>query len=222
MSVKLISISTPSEEMLTNGVNTPEELIAFCARVSNPQNQLNKATSGQLIEYLIKHKHWSPFEMVSMCVEINATRDISRQILRHRSFSFQEFSQRYQDVRYLNHSTKDARMQDSNNRQNSILTTDAELIHWWQEAQEHVWEVAEDIYTQALRRGLAKEVARAVLPEGMAMSRLHMHGTIRSWIHYLEVRMGVETQLEHLLIANQIAEILEKNVPIIYRKVLNG
>lgn len=199
MGVKLVAYTAPSLEM--EDMHTIQDIVAYCARVSNPANQENYETSEKLLKYLVKHKHWSPFEMVNVVLEINTTRDIARQILRHRSFTFQEFSQRYAEPGQLGYTLREARLQDTSNRQNSILTNDEELQEWWLGAQQHVLDVANDIYTQALRRGIAKEVARSVEPEGLTNSRMYMNGTVRSWIHYCELRSGVETQKEHRSIA---------------------
>jgi len=186
------------------------DIVAYCARVSNPSNQINNENNERLIKYLIKHEHWSPFEMVNICLEIETTRDIARQLLRHRSFSFQEFSQRYA-VADLGFELKEARMQDLKNRQNSIQTDDEEIEKEWVAQQEIVANIAYNAYQWALEKGIAKEQARAVLPEGMTVSRLYMNGTLRSWIHYIKVRIGVETQKEHRDIAisclNQISTI---------------
>jgi thymidylate synthase (FAD) len=186
------------------------DIVAYCARVSNPSNQINNENNERLIKYLIKHEHWSPFEMVNICLEIETTRDIARQLLRHRSFSFQEFSQRYA-VADLGFELKEARMQDLKNRQNSIQTDDEEIEKEWVAQQEIVANIASNAYHWALEKGIAKEQARAVLPEGMTVSRLYMNGTLRSWIHYIKVRIGVETQKEHRDIAisclNQISTI---------------
>lgn len=192
------------------------EMIAFCARVSNPNNQLNNATSDKLIKYLIDHKHWSPFEMVNACLEINTTRDIARQILRHRSFSFQEFSQRYADpTKDLGFEYREARLQDTKNRQNSIETDDRELQAAWLEKQQAVIRAAKDAYDFAIFNGIAKEQARTVLPEGLTTSRMYVNGTIRSWIHFIEVRTDPSTQKEHRIIAEQCAQELGKILPII-------
>jgi len=186
------------------------DIVAYCARVSNPSNQINNENNERLIKYLIKHEHWSPFEMVNICLEIETTRDIARQLLRHRSFSFQEFSQRYA-VADLGFELKEARMQDLKNRQNSIQTDDEEIQKEWVAQQEIVANISSSAYQWALEKGIAKEQARAVLPEGMTVSRLYMNGTLRSWIHYIKVRIGVETQKEHRDIAisclNQISTI---------------
>lgn len=202
MSVKLISYTVPNLELFEAGIEDMQELVAYCARVSNPSNQFNTETSEGLVNYLIKHKHWSPLEMVSVCVEINTTRDIARQILRHRSFTFQEFSQRYADPKEaFGFETRECRLQDHKNRQNSIEVEDQTEIEWWKWAQEEVIDVVQDLYTQALRRGIAKEVARALLPEGLMKTKLYMNGTLRSFIHYCQLRTGVETQKEHRNIA---------------------
>jgi thymidylate synthase (FAD) len=192
------------------------DIIAFCARVSNPSNQNNTETNEKLIRYLIKNNHWSPFEMVTACLEITTTRDIARQILRHRSFSFQEFSQRYADpTKDLNFVTREARLQDSKNRQNSIETEDVALNLNWETQQSYVMESALKSYRWAIHKGIAKEQARAVLPEGLIESKLYMSGTIRSWIHYIQLRSGPETQKEHRLIALECAKALESIFPMI-------
>ena len=192
-----------------------QELIAYCARVSNPSNQNNQETSERLLSYLAKHKHWSPFEMVSACIEIETTRDIARQILRHRSFSFQEFSQRYADpTEDLGFVTREARLQDTKNRQNSIEVDDEALQYEWEQKQKGVWTVAERTYKWAIENGIAKEQARAVLPEGLTESRLYMNGTIRSWIHFIELRSGNGTQKEHQEIALACAEAITKIFPL--------
>jgi thymidylate synthase (FAD) len=192
-----------------------EQLIGFCARVSNPANQDNENVAG-LLKYCIKNSHWSVFEMASACIELNVPRDISRQILRHRSFSFQEFSQRYADVGTLPFSGyREARLQDTKNRQNSVSTNDTDLINWWEDRQAELLWSLEKTYKEALEKGIAKECARVILPEGLTPSRVYMSGTIRSWLHYLQVRSGKGTQKEHVEIANQIANILAKELPII-------
>jgi len=179
-----------------------DEFIAYVARVSNPSNQSNHLTANKLLKYLMKHKHWSPFEMVNVVMEINTTRDIARQILRHRSFSFQEFSQRYADpTKDLGFVIREARLQDQKNRQNSIETDDGELENQWQGAQQSVRDHVMKAYTWAIENGIAKEQARAVLPEGLTVSRMYMNGTLRSWIHYCQLRMGPETQKEHREVA---------------------
>lgn len=198
------------------------DLIAYCARVSNPSNQNNVKTADQLIKYLIKHKHWSPFEMVNACLEINTTRDIARQILRHRSFSFQEFSQRYADpVKSLSFVKREARLQDDKNRQNSIEVDDKELQETWLNAQEMIIDHVKEAYMWAIENGIAKEVARAILPEGMTMSRMYVNGTIRSWIHYIELRTEKGTQKEHREVARDCAMSLAKVIPIISQFVYN-
>jgi len=210
--VKLVAVSTPK----IDGVKTAEDLIAYCARVSNPANQSNMDTGPKLIRYLLKNKHWSPLEMVSLTLEINTTRDIARQILRHRSFSFQEFSQRYADpTKDLKFITKDARLQDMKNRQNSLITTDNTLKQEWEVRQQDIILKAQTIYAWAVRNGIAKEQARAVLPEGCTMSRLYMAGTIRSWIHYCDLRRKNGTQLEHQEIAEACWTILQQEFPTI-------
>ena len=212
MNVKLLSYSQPTQEFASMGIDDAQELIAYCARVSNPSNQFNTETSEKLINYLVKHQHWSPLEMVSACMEITTTRDIARQILRHRSFSFQEFSQRYADpTKDLSFVLREARLQDTKNRQNSIETSDAELTAWWDAQQKFVIENVQRIYAEAIERGIAKEQARAVLPEGLTESRLYMNGTLRSWIHFIELRSANGTQKEHqevaIACATAIAEI---------------
>ena len=214
MKVKLVSYSTPTEEFLNEGIDNAQELVAFCARVSNPSNQLNTETSEKLIKYLIKNAHWSPLEMVSACLEIETTRDIARQILRHRSFSFQEFYQRYANpVKDLEFVTREARLQDLKNRQNSIENDDEEISNMWIEKQEHLINEARKTYNWAIENGIAKEQARAVLPEGNTVSRMYMNGTLRSWIHYIELRSGNGTQKEHMEIAVACAEVITKIFP---------
>ena len=214
MKVKLVSYSTPTEEFLNEGIDNAQELVAFCARVSNPSNQLNTETSEKLIKYLIKNAHWSPLEMVSACLEIETTRYIARQILRHRSFSFQEFSQRYANpVKDLEFVTREARLQDLKNRQNSIENDDEEISNMWIEKQEHLINEARETYNWAIENGIAKEQARAVLPEGNTVSRMYMNGTLRSWIHYIELRSGNGTQKEHMEIAVACAEVITKIFP---------
>ena len=214
MKVNLVSYSTPTEEFLNEGIDNAQELVAFCARVSNPSNQLNTETSEKLIKYLIKNAHWSPLEMVSACLEIETTRDIARQILRHRSFSFQEFSQRYANpVKDLEFVTREARLQDLKNRQNSIENDDEEISNMWIEKQEHLINEARETYNWAIENGIAKEQARAVLPEGNTVSRMYMNGTLRSWIHYIELRSGNGTQKEHMEIAVACAEVITKIFP---------
>jgi len=220
MNVKLLSYSQPTEEFTSMGISDAQELIAYCARVSNPSNQLNTETSEKLIRYLIKHQHWSPLEMVSACIEITTTRDIARQILRHRSFSFQEFSQRYADpTKDLNFVLRDARKQDTKNRQNSIELDphnndeDRFLAYQWERMQELVIKQSRDAYEWAVSKGIAKEQARAVLPEGLIESRLYMNGTLRSWIHFIELRSANGTQKEHQEVAIACAEVIAKIFP---------
>jgi thymidylate synthase (FAD) len=219
MDVKLVSYSRPTEEFEQHGIADAQELIAYCARVSNPANQFNTETSEKLIRYLIKHAHWSPLEMVSACMEITTTRDIARQILRHRSFSFQEFSQRYANpVEDLNFVIREARLQDAKNRQNSVELDmsnpdDRELGRLWAEKQQAVIRASREAYTWAVNNGIAKEQARAVLPEGNIESRLYMNGTLRSWIHYIELRAANGTQKEHMDIARACAETIAKIFP---------
>ena len=220
MQIKLISYSKPFEEM--EGVSDVQDLIAYCARVSNPSNQTNKKTAEKLLSFLIKNKHWSPFEMVSACLEIETTRDIARQMLRHRSFSFQEFSQRYADpVKELEFVTRECRLQDDKNRQNSIEfdpaiqlnLKDQELITNWQRKQHGIINQAKEAYKWAIENGIAKEQARAVLPEGLTISRLYMNGTLRSWIHYIDLRADNGTQKEHREIALACAKVIAKIFP---------
>jgi thymidylate synthase (FAD) len=200
--------------MADEGIYDVQELIGFCARVSNPSNQFNTETSEKLIRYLIKHQHWSPLEMVSACLEITTTRDIARQILRHRSFSFQEFSQRYADpTKDLDFVIREARLQDTKNRQNSIETTDAELTAWWDAKQKFIIDTVKQTYAEAIERGIAKEQARAILPEGNTVSRLYMNGTLRSWIHFIELRSANGTQLEHQLVAKECARVIAEIFP---------
>ena len=214
MNVRLISSSEPTAELAGMGIGDAQELIAYCARVSNPSNQLNTESSEKLIRYLIKHQHWSPLEMVSACIEITTTRDIARQILRHRSFSFQEFSQRYADpTKDLNFVLRDARLQDTKNRQNSIETDDRELEHEWKIRQMNVIAASREAYTWAIENGIAKEQARAVLPEGIMESRLYMNGTLRSWVHFIELRSGNGTQKEHQEVAVACANVIAKIFP---------
>ena len=220
MTVKLISYSMPSAS-IAGDIEDVQDLVAYCARVSNPSNQLNKDTSEKLINYLISNKHWSPLEMVSVCLEVNTTRDIARQLLRHRSFSFQEFSQRYADpVKELNFIVRDARMQDNKNRQNSIdldLTTpvDKQLDKIWKEKQQQIIRQAKDAYTWAVNNGIAKEQARSVIPEGLIESRLYINGTLRSWVHYIELRTESGTQKEHREIAKACADVISTVFPMI-------
>lgn len=216
MKVKLISVSKPSREMYEEGIYDAQELIAFCARVSNPSNQFNTETSEKLIKYLVKHQHWSPLEMVSACLEIETTRDIARQILRHRSFSFQEFSQRYADpTKDLDFVVREARLQDTKNRQNSVSTNDSELQVWWDAKQKFIIETVRSTYAEAIAKGIAKEQARAILPEGNTVSRLYMNGTLRSWVHFIELRSSNGTQLEHQLVAKECARAIAEIFPMI-------
>jgi thymidylate synthase (FAD) len=215
MKVRMISYSKPSTEMYGEGLMDVQELVAFCARVSNPSNQFNTETSEKLIKYLIKHQHWSPLEMVSACLEIETTRDIARQILRHRSFSFQEFSQRYADpTKDLSFVLREARLQDTKNRQNSIETDNLALQAWWEERQKRVIAEAQNAYEWAIAHGIAKEQARAVLPEGLTVSRLYMNGTLRSWIHFIELRSANGTQKEHQEVARECAKIIAEVFPL--------
>ena len=207
-SVKLVAITKPTVE----GVETAEQFIAYCARVSNPSNQLNNETAEKLLTYCVKNKHWSIFETVSLCMEIQTTRDIGRQILRHRSFSFQEFSQRYAAVAEMSE-PREARLQDPKNRQNSIKHSDEHLMTTWNDMQEALIEYAQETYDWAIKMGIAKEQARAVLPEGLTMSRMYMSGSLRSWIHYCELRMGNGTQKEHREIATQCWNIIVEQFP---------
>jgi thymidylate synthase (FAD) len=222
MKVKLISCSKPSRQLASEGIYEAQDLIAFCARVSNPSNQLNTETSEKLIRYLVKHKHWSPLEMTSACLEIETTRDIARQILRHRSFSFQEFSQRYADpTKDLKFVTRDARLQDTKNRQNSvdldIRNNDQHrfLAAQWEEMQNRVIRESLNAYQWAIDNGIAKEQARAVLPEGLTESRLYMNGTLRSWVHFIELRSGNGTQKEHMEVARECAKAIAEIFPMV-------
>jgi len=213
-SVKLISYTQPAE-----GAELPDDilqLVAFCARVSNPENQKNEKTAEKLVKYLIKNKHWSPLEMVSVCLEIETTRDIARQILRHRSFSFQEFSQRYADpTTDLSFVTREARLQDPKNRQNSIeLQYEDSINYIWESYQEVIIERCKRAYEWAIEAGIAKEQARAVLPEGLTMSRMYVNGTLRSWIHYIQLRAENGTQKEHMEIAKACADVIYKIFPL--------
>ena len=223
MHARLISYSQPvgriySGELAPEGLDNIQDLIAYCARVSNPANQANTKTTPKLLDYLIKHKHWSPFEMASACIEVTTTRDIARQLLRHRSFSFQEFSQRYADIRDLDDSVviRKARLQDPKNRQNSVMTDDVNLHQSWETHQRLVWNAAMKAYNWAIENGIAKEQARAVLPEGNTVSRLYVNGTIRSWIHYVELRSANGTQQEHMELARAVADA----IAVIYPKAM--
>jgi thymidylate synthase (FAD) len=218
MKVRLVSYSQIDKESENDLelLRTAQDLVAYCARVSNPSNQANTETSERLIKYLIKHKHWSPLEMVSACLEVTTTRDIARQLLRHRSFSFQEFSQRYADpTEDLDFVLRDARLQDEKNRQNSIDTDDKLLQIEWERAQKRVIFAAKREYEWAIKNGIAKEQARAVLPEGNTVSRLYVNGTLRSWVHYIELRSSNGTQKEHIEVAKACGEVISKVFPII-------
>jgi len=220
MNVNLVSYSQPTGRFKDMGISDAQELIAYCARVSNPSNQLNTDTSEKLIRYLVKHKHWSPLEMVSACLEITTTRDIARQILRHRSFSFQEFSQRYADpTKDLSFVFREARLQDTKNRQNSIeldLRNDEhrQIAYQWENLQRDLVNQAKDVYEWAVSKGIAKEQARAVLPEGLIESRLYMNGTLRSWIHFIELRSANGTQKEHQEVAIACAKVIAEIFPL--------
>ncbi len=220
MKARLISYSQPTSrihtgELSVGGLDNIQDLIAYCARVSNPSNQLNTKTTSKLLRYLIKHKHWSPFEMASVCIEIQTTRDIARQLLRHRSFSFQEFSQRYANINDITDSIviRKARLQDESNRQNSVETNDARLLTVWEEHQRNVWYAAMKAYDWAIENGIAKEQARVVLPEGNTPSRLYVNGTIRSWIHYIELRSANGTQQEHMELAIACGQAISRIFP---------
>jgi thymidylate synthase (FAD) len=229
MNVKLISFTQPPVYVGSNSLvyadqdeagkylnNDLTKLVAFCARVSNPSNQHNDDTADKLISYLIKWKHWSPFEMVNICLEIETTRDIARQILRHRSFTFQEFSQRYADpTKELEFEIREARLQDLKNRQNSIEVEDANLDFWWKRYQNQVLKEATHAYEWAVTNGIAKEVARAVLPEGLTLSKMYVNGTLRSWIHYIDIRSDKATQKEHRIIALECAKVISQIFPLI-------
>lgn len=219
MKVNLISYTKPSGLLDDTNISTPLDLVAYCARVSNPTNQMNSATSEKLIRYLIKHRHWSPLEMIDVTMEIETTRDIARQMLRHRSFSFQEFSQRYSDVSLLGEDLfelSEVRLQDPKNRQNSVETVDESLKEWWMGQQDFISGICLDVYRTAVSQGIAKEIARKILPEGLTKSRMYMKGSLRSWIHYLEVRgEGSGTQKEHMLVANEIAKIIAQLFPVV-------
>lgn len=212
--VKIVSYSKAPDNIDLDNV---EDLIAFCARVSNPSNQMNKETNSKLIKYLIKHKHWSPLEMVSACLEIHTTRDIAHQIVRHRSFAFQEFSQRYANPNEQGNmfELRDARLQDTKNRQNSIPTENVELIHAWTEKQQEVIDKAKEVYDWAIENDIAKEQARVVLPEGLTKTTLYMNGSLRSWVHYIELRGANGTQQEHMDIAHACAKVISDIFPLI-------
>ena len=222
MKIQLVSHSQPTAEFQQLKINDAQDLVAYCARVSNPANQFNTETSEKLIGYLIKHQHWSPLEMVSMCLEIETTRDIARQILRHRSFSFQEFSQRYADpTAEMTEAfvVREARFQDTKNRQNSVefdMNDESQrlLAIEWERAQKRVLYTVEKEYKWAIANGIAKEQARALLPEGLTMSRMYMNGTLRSWIHYIELRSSNGTQKEHMEIARECAVVISTIFPL--------
>jgi thymidylate synthase (FAD) len=218
MKVKLISFSQPSDEMMSEGLEDVQDLVAFCARVSNPSNQFNTETSEKLINYLIKNAHWSPLEVVNVCLEVTTTRDIARQILRHRSMSFQEFSQRYSDpTKDLSFVLREARLQDPKNRQNSIELENnlhgENIKEMWKDYQENVLLASSQAYEWAIKNGIAKEQARAVLPEGLTLSRMYVNGTLRSWIHFIQVRSGGGTQKEHMEIARECAKVISEIFP---------
>ena len=218
MAVRLVSYSKPTIEFIADGISNDNmlDLVAYCARVSNPSNQMNTETSEKLIKYLIKHAHWSPLEMVNACLEIETTRDIAHQIVRHRSFAFQEFSQRYADPKEMGDMfvIREARLQDAKNRQNSIETDDTALQDKWEEMQQDVMYAAGKAYKWAIDNGIAKEQARAVLPEGCTKTRLYMNGSLRSWIHYIELRGANGTQKEHMDIAHACADVISKVFPL--------
>jgi len=218
MKVNLISVTTPFGNTPEH-VRTAEDLVAYCARVSSPANQTEEKPTGALLDYLVTNNHWSPFEMVNLCLEIETTRDIARQILRHRSFTFQEFSQRYADPTKLSFVMREPRMQDVKNRQNSLPASDKALEEEWYQKQAAIMEQAKRVYVWAVGRGIAKEVARAILPEGITTSRMYMNGSLRSWIHYIEVRTGNGTQKEHIEVAKACAKEIEKIYPSITKFV---
>jgi len=219
MSVKLISYSKPSAEFIKEGLSNVQDIIAYCARVSNPTNQYNTETSERLLRYLIKHKHWSPFEMAGACLEIETTRDIAHQIVRHRSFSFQEFSQRYANPSEFGDQfvLREARLQDEKNRQNSVETDDETIHGDWKHWQERVIDVSLTAYEWAIKNNVAKEQARVVLPEGLTKTRLMMNGTLRSWIHYVELRSANGTQKEHMEIAKECGKIIADIFPLMFK-----
>ena len=215
--VRLVSYSTPTEEFEQEGIENVQDLIAYCARVSNASAQINSETSAKLIKYLIKHQHWSPLEMVNAVMEINTTRDIAHQVVRHRSFAFQEFSQRYANPAEFGDQfvTREARLQDTKNRQNSIeIDTESDLHYEWQMKQQSVIDKAKEVYDWAIAAGIAKEQARVVLPEGNTKTRLYMNGTLRSWVHYIELRGGHGTQKEHMDIAHACAKVISEIFPL--------
>ena len=216
MNVKLVSYSAPTAEWADEGLDNLQDLIAFCAKVSNPSAQINSATSEKLLNYLVKHQHWSPFEMVSACLEIETTRDIAHQIVRHRSFSFQEFSQRYADPKEMGDMFEysEARLQDTKNRQNSIAVEDEQLQREWDWAQRRIANLAKKEYDWAIKKGIAKEQARKVLPEGITKTTLYMNGTLRSWLHYIDLRGANGTQKEHMEIAHACAKVIAEIFPL--------
>ena len=217
MKVKLVSYSKPTEEFEKEGLVDLQELIAFCAKVSNPSAQINNETSERLIKYLIKHQHWSPLEMVNAVLEIETTRDIAHQIVRHRSFAFQEFSQRYADPAEMGNQfvTREARLQDPKNRQNSVeIDSEEDIHHAWASVQQDVIDKAKEAYDWAIKAGIAKEQARVVLPEGCTKTRLYMNGTLRSWVHYIELRGANGTQKEHMDIAKACAKVIAEIFPL--------
>lgn len=219
MSVKLISYTQPTIDMILDGVEDIQELVAYCARVSNPSNQMNKETSEKLIKYLIKHDHWSPLEMVNVCLEIDTTRDIAHQIVRHRSFSFQEFSQRYAEPNSMGDCfvTRECRLQDTKNRQNSVELDEHDELHLlWEDKQKEIIEKTKQIYEWAINNGIAKEQARAILPEGCTKTRLYMNGTLRSWLHYIDLRSSNGTQKEHMIVARECADVIARIFPMIW------
>jgi len=222
MKIRLVSYSQIAEDFNDfKSIPNLQDLVAYCARVSNPSNQSNNETSDRLLRYLIRNQHWSPFELVQACIEITTTRDIARQILRHRSFSFQEFSQRYANpIKDLAFISREARLQDTNNRQNSIsidetIKENKEKIEYWNELQKRIVNQSKVAYDWAIKAGIAKEQARVVLPEGLTESKLYMSGSLRSWIHYCQLRSSNGTQKEHMEIARECAQVLSKVFPII-------
>lgn len=224
MRVWTVVTPQPSGELLAGGLKDAQDIISYCARVSNPANEMNTKTAEKLIRYLIKHKHWSPLEMVSCTLGIETTRDIARQLLRHRSMSFQEFSQRYADPQDQDEAfvVREARMQDTKNRQNSIPSTDRELARAWRMKQHQIIHEAKLAYNWAIQNGIAKEQARSVLPEGNTVSRLFANATLRSWIHYIELRTGNGTQLEHIELAREIALNISKIFPMTEEFIADG
>ena len=216
MNVKLVSYTQPTEEFKNEGLENVQDLVAFCAKVSNPTSQINKETSERLIKYLIKHQHWSPLEMANATLEIETTRDIAHQIVRHRSFAFQEFSQRYADPKEQGEMFEysEARLQDPKNRQNSVDVDDAKLQLDWEHAQRRIAVLAKKEYDWAIKKGIAKEQARKVLPEGLTKTRLYMNGTLRSWVHYIDLRGANGTQKEHMEIAHSCAKVIAGIFPL--------